>query len=102
MFTSLRVQELCEGRGGRPRLTVPDSPHGFRVQEPCERERQTDRQIDRQTDRVTERETDRQIETERAQVDVLGSPSLIVFMVSEFRSCVKERQTDRQTVRERQ
>ena len=27
--TTFRVQELCEGRGGRPGLPVPDSPYGL-------------------------------------------------------------------------
>ena len=26
---SLRVQELCESRGGRPGLPVPNKPYGF-------------------------------------------------------------------------
>ena len=26
---SLRAQELCESRGGRPRLPVPNSPYGL-------------------------------------------------------------------------
>ena len=57
-----RAQELCESRGGRPGLPVPNSPFGFcgrkatlknRIQELCE-----------------------------IEVDVLHSPSLIVVMVS--------------------
>ena len=28
-FCVLRAQELCESRGGRPGLPVPNSPHGF-------------------------------------------------------------------------
>ena len=28
-LTSLRAQELCESRGGRPDLPVPNSPDGF-------------------------------------------------------------------------
>ena len=27
--SSVRVQELCESRGGRPGLPVPNSPYGF-------------------------------------------------------------------------
>ena len=29
----LRVQELCESRGGRPGLPVPNKPYGFRGRE---------------------------------------------------------------------
>ena len=28
-YTRVRVQELCKSRGGRPRLPVPNIPHGF-------------------------------------------------------------------------
>ena len=55
------VQELCESRGGRPGLPVPDSPYGF-----CGRKATLNLNSDF-----------------RSYVKaVLGYPSLIVLMVS--------------------
>ena len=30
VYSSVRAQELCENRGGRPGLPVPNSPYGLR------------------------------------------------------------------------
>ena len=56
------AQELCESRGGRPGLPVPNSPYGL-----CGR---------KATLNLTERV--QSSETVKEEVDVQGSPSLIV------------------------
>ena len=54
MNVGIRAQELCESRGGRPRLPVPNKPYG-----PCGRKATLNYYI--------------------VEVAVLGSPSLIVI-----------------------
>ena len=54
-----RAQELCESRGGRPGLTVPNSPYGF-----------------------IEHHVSELMSCVKVEVDVLGSPSLTVLMLS--------------------
>ena len=64
---AFRAQELCESRGGRPGLSVPNSPYGL-----CGR-------------KATLSEEDLGLELRscvKVEVAVLGSPSLIVLMVS--------------------
>ena len=56
---SLRAQELCESRGGHPGLPIPNSPYGLRGRKAT---------LNRISGKV--------------EVDVLGSQSLIVLMVS--------------------
>ena len=60
-----RTQELCECRGGRLKLSVPKSLYGL-----CGR---------KATLYLTKKEFRSCVKVE---VDVLGSPSLIVFMIS--------------------
>ena len=60
-----RVQELCERRGGRPRLPVPNSPYG-----PCGHKTTLNEEFAEFRSCV------------KVEVAVLGSPFLIVLMVS--------------------
>ena len=64
----LRAQELCESRGGRPRLPVPNKPYGF-----C------GRKSPRKKKKVY---TESSGAVLKVEVVVLGSPSLISLMVS--------------------
>ena len=67
MFTlTFRAQELCESRGGRPGLPVPNSPYGF-----CGRKATFELEF------ATELRS-----CVKVEVDVLSSPSLIVRTVS--------------------
>ena len=59
----IRAQELCESRGGRPGLPVPNSSYGLYGR--------------KATLEVTELRS-----CVKVEVAVLGSPSLIVLMVS--------------------
>ena len=65
----LRAQGLCESRGGRPELPVPNSPYGL-----CGRRTEITRT---RTPLVTSGAV-----SVKVGVAVLGSPSLIVRMVS--------------------
>ena len=65
---SCKVQELCESRGGRPGLPVPNGPYGL-----CGHEATLN------MNKVKHSELRSCVKDE---VDVLGSPSLIVLMVS--------------------
>ena len=62
-----RGQDLCESRGGRPGLPVPNSPYGL-----CGH---------KATLKLTVRESDLR-SCVKVEAAVLGSPSLIVLMVS--------------------
>ena len=66
-LTSLRAQELCESRGGRPDLPVPNSPYGF-----CGRKATLNLNVS-----VSEFRT-----CVKVEVDALGSPSLTIPTVS--------------------
>ena len=80
---NLRAWELCERRGERPKLPVPNSLYG-----PCGRKSPL-------TKNVKASKLRRLVNIE---LDVLGSPSLTVFMGRERGS---ERDRDRQTDRDR-
>ena len=61
---------MCESRGGRPGLPVPNSPYGLCGRKPT---------LKREKERERARERERDVKVE---VAVLGSPFLIVLMVS--------------------
>ena len=61
---AFRTQELCESRGGRLGLPVPNSPHDL-----CGRKATLNLNSDTQS-------------CVKVEVAVLGSPSLIVLMIS--------------------
>ena len=63
---TLRAQELCESRGGRPGLPVPNSPYGL-----CGRKAT-----------LNERTSELNISVKKIEVAVLYCPSLISLMVS--------------------
>ena len=64
------VQELCESRGGRPGLPVPNKPYGLCGRKAAFEEEEEDTRIRAQELCV------------EVEVDVLSSPSLIVLFVS--------------------
>ena len=106
---AFRAQELCESRGDRPGLSVPNSPwtngKAFRAQELCESRGDRpglSRPLWFSVD-VKQHWTDTELwSCVKVEMAVLGSPSLIVLVVSvdvkqpwtngmpsELRSCVK-------------
>ena len=60
----LRAQELCESRGGRPGLPVPDNPYGLSGR------------------KATLNETKELRNCVKVEVDVVGFPSLIIRTAS--------------------
>ena len=64
----VRTQELCESRDDCPGLPVPNSPYGL-----CGRKAA----FEEEEDSISELRS-----CVKVEVDVLGSPSLIVLMVS--------------------
>ena len=67
LLQSFRAQELCESRGGRPGLPVPDSPYGL-----CGRKATLNLNCS-----ISEL-----ISCVKVEVAALGSPSLTVLTVS--------------------
>ena len=65
--TCVRAQELCESRGGRPGLPVPNSPYDL-----CGRKATLNDRLSLSEPRSRE----------KVEVAVLGSPSPIVLMTS--------------------
>ena len=87
-YLTIRANELCENRRGRPGLSVPNSPYGL-----CGRKATLNSNLNLRTEfnsnlnLRTEFNLNLNLRTEfrsfaKVEVDVLDSPSLIVLMVS--------------------